>query len=287
MNMMSDTASAAAANSNVPELSVSELAQAVRRAMETNFDRVRVRGELGRVLIAKSGHLYVDLKDADACIATVMWRANVQLLNFKPEEGLEVVAEGRLVNRLDRETSGVLLLCETADVAARLGRAFERGAVDKEYVAVVRGEVAGDAGSIDLPIGPARASRVRVRLEAGHGKPARTDWTVLGRPAGRTVLRLVPRSGRRHQIRVHLEAIGHPVLGDPLYGRPDDDYLRMAAGERVERFGVARQMLHCARLRFPDPAGPAYVSVAAPLPDDLRAAAGLTPPRATRSVRGT
>jgi exodeoxyribonuclease VII large subunit len=96
MNMMSDTASAAAANSNVPELSVSELAQAVRRAMETNFDRVRVRGELGRVLIAKSGHLYVDLKDADACIATVMWRANVQLLNFKPEEGLEVVAEGRL-----------------------------------------------------------------------------------------------------------------------------------------------------------------------------------------------
>ena len=96
MNMMSDTASAAAANSNVPELSVSELARAVRRAMESNFDRVRVRGELGRVLIAKSGHLYVDLKDADACIATVMWRANVQLLNFKPEEGLEVVAEGRL-----------------------------------------------------------------------------------------------------------------------------------------------------------------------------------------------
>ncbi|MGH6950996.1 MAG: exodeoxyribonuclease VII large subunit, partial [Vitreimonas sp.] len=92
---MSDTASAAAA-SNVPELSVSELAQAVRRTMETNFDRVRVRGELGRVLIAKSGHLYVDLKDADASIATVMWRSNVQMLGFKPEEGLEVVAEGRL-----------------------------------------------------------------------------------------------------------------------------------------------------------------------------------------------
>jgi exodeoxyribonuclease VII large subunit len=95
MNMMSDTAPAAA-NSNLPELSVSELAQAVRRTMETNFDRVRVRGELGRVMIAKSGHMYVDLKDADACVATVMWRSNVQMLGFKPEEGLEVVAEGRL-----------------------------------------------------------------------------------------------------------------------------------------------------------------------------------------------
>jgi len=89
-------AAAATAQSNLPELSVSELAQAVKRTMETNFDRVRVRGELGRVMIAKSGHLYVDLKDADASISTVMWKANVQQLSFKPEEGLEVVAEGRL-----------------------------------------------------------------------------------------------------------------------------------------------------------------------------------------------
>ena len=97
MKVMSDTAPArAASDSNLPEVSVSELAQAVKRTMEANFDRVRVRGELGRVMIAKSGHMYVDLKDADACISTVMWRANVQGLGFKPEEGLEVVAEGRL-----------------------------------------------------------------------------------------------------------------------------------------------------------------------------------------------
>ncbi len=81
---------------NLPELTVSELAQAVKRAVERDFDQVRVRGELGRVLIAKSGHLYVDLKDADATIATVMWKANVAALSFKPEEGLEVVVEGRL-----------------------------------------------------------------------------------------------------------------------------------------------------------------------------------------------
>jgi exodeoxyribonuclease VII large subunit len=95
MKLMSDAAPVPA-NTNLPELTVSELAQAVRRTMETNFDRVRVRGELGRVMIAKSGHLYVDLKDADACVSTVMWRSNVQALTFKPEEGLEVVAEGRL-----------------------------------------------------------------------------------------------------------------------------------------------------------------------------------------------
>jgi exodeoxyribonuclease VII large subunit len=92
----SNPASGPAAQSNLPELSVSELAQAVKRTMESNFDRVRVRGELGRVLIAKSGHLYVDLKDENATISTIMWKTNVAQLGFKPEEGLEVVAEGRL-----------------------------------------------------------------------------------------------------------------------------------------------------------------------------------------------
>lgn len=97
MKEMSETAPiTTAAASNLPEVSVSELAQAVKRTVERDFDNVRVRGELGRVLIAKSGHLYVDLKDENASIATVMWKANVQQLAFKPEEGLEVVVEGRL-----------------------------------------------------------------------------------------------------------------------------------------------------------------------------------------------
>ena len=109
MKEMSDAATATA-QSNLPELSVSELAQAVKRTMETNFDRVRVRGELGRVLIAKSGHLYVDLKDEGATISTVMWKANVQQLGFKPEEGLEVVAEGRLSTYPGR--SQYQLICE-------------------------------------------------------------------------------------------------------------------------------------------------------------------------------
>jgi exodeoxyribonuclease VII large subunit len=89
--LMSDSAV-----SNLQEFSVSELASAVKRTMETNFERVRVRGELGRVLVARSGHLYVDLKDENATISVVMWKANVARLPFKPEEGLEVVTEGKL-----------------------------------------------------------------------------------------------------------------------------------------------------------------------------------------------
>lgn len=96
MKDMSQTESAASAPTNLTELSVSELASAVKRTMEQSFERVRVRGELGRVMIARSGHLYVDLKDESASISTVMWKGNVAGLKFKPEEGLEVVAEGKL-----------------------------------------------------------------------------------------------------------------------------------------------------------------------------------------------
>jgi len=84
------------AATNLPELSVSELAGAVKRTMETSFERVRVRGELGRVIVAKSGHLYADIKDENACISLVMWRSHVGGLRFRPEEGLEVIVEGRL-----------------------------------------------------------------------------------------------------------------------------------------------------------------------------------------------
>src|SRR5262249_31912802 len=105
-----DTAPATAATSNLMEMTVSELAQSVRRTVERDFDRVRVRGELGRVMLAKSGHMYVDLKDAEASVATLMWRSNVQQLNFKPEEGMEVVAEGRLTTFPGR--SQYQLICE-------------------------------------------------------------------------------------------------------------------------------------------------------------------------------
>ena len=162
--------------------------------------------------------------------------------------------ELRLAHRLDRETSGVLLLARSRDAAASLGRAFERGAVAKEYVAVVRGTPSTDAGVVDLAIGRAAGSEVKVRQAVGHGQSARTHWFVERRGPDRSLLRLVPVSGRRHQLRVHLEAIGHPIVGDMLYGRPDRDYLDLVAGTRdarTETLEPLRMLLHSRSLRFP------------------------------------
>ena len=178
----------------------------------------------------------------------------------------------RLAHRLDAETSGVLLVCRTPATARVLSLAFHRGEVQKEYLAIVAGVVRGAEGTIALPIGDAIGSRVFERRESGHGQPSRTDWWVEQRMADRTLLRVFPRTGRRHQIRVHLAAIGHPILGDLLYGRPDDDYLsRLRGGGDPRRLdcGPTRHMLHCARLEFADPEGGGQLSVEAPLPPDL------------------
>jgi len=178
----------------------------------------------------------------------------------------------RLVHRLDRETTGVLLVAEDSQTASVLSQAFAAGAVHKEYLAMVRGVPSDDAGTIDLPVGDAERSRVYVRRAAGRGRPALTEWKVERRFEDRTLLRVVLKTGRRHQIRVHLEALGHPVLGDLLYGRSDDDYLTLV-GEgrdvRAEEDGPSRQLLHCARVVFDDPATGERVEVTAPLPADF------------------
>jgi len=134
--------------------------------------------------------------------------------------------------------------------------------------------VENDEGRIDVPIGAATDSKVYVRREAGTGQPANTAWRVERRFGDRTLLRVLPETGRRHQIRVHLAAIGHPILGDILYGRPDEDYLDLVRGTRDARHtegGPLRQLLHCERLVFPDPGASDHgsIEVRAPLPDDF------------------
>jgi 23S rRNA pseudouridine1911/1915/1917 synthase len=178
----------------------------------------------------------------------------------------------RLVHRLDRETTGVLLVAEDGPSASLMARAFMHGEVHKEYLALVRGVVESDSGRVDLPIGDAADSKVFVRLEAGHGRPALTEWRVERRFADRTLLRLFPETGRRHQLRVHLAAIGHPILGDILYGRPDRDYLDLVRGVGDARHGESgprRQLLHCARIVCPAPSGDGEIDVAAPIPPDF------------------
>jgi 23S rRNA pseudouridine1911/1915/1917 synthase len=196
-------------------------------------------------------------------------RENSLIRLLRRQEGVESL---RLVHRLDRETTGVLLIAASPDAARVLALAFERGQVDKQYLALVAGEIEGEEGAIDLPIGDRTGRKVFVRREAGMGASARTRWRVERRLPGHTLLRLFPETGRRHQLRVHLAAVGHPILGDILYGRPDRDYLDMVQGTRDarnEEGAPLRQLLHCALLVFPDPRTGQPRSVEAPLHADF------------------
>lgn len=181
-----------------------------------------------------------------------------------------------LVHRLDRETSGVCVLARTAAARAGLLRQFADGSIGKVYHAVVRGRVEADF-SVELPIGRAHESRIALRrttgADAADARPATTRFFVVARGPAATLLRCEPTTGRTHQIRVHLESAGHPVLGDKLYGRPDADYLAFV--QRVKASGDARQvpsgepdrqLLHASELSLRHPVTGTRCVFAAPLP---------------------
>jgi tRNA pseudouridine32 synthase/23S rRNA pseudouridine746 synthase len=138
-----------------------------------------------------------------------------------------------LVHRLDLDTSGLLVACLDARAHAALQRQFLQRAVQKRYVAVLDGTVCGERGTIDLPLRVDLHDRPRQIHDPRHGKPAVTDWEVVGREAGRTRVSFWPRTGRTHQLRVHAAhplGLGAPIVGDRLYGRPSQRLLLHAAG---------------------------------------------------------
>ncbi|MBL8728063.1 MAG: RluA family pseudouridine synthase [Planctomycetes bacterium] len=187
--------------------------------------------------------------------------------------------ELQLVHRLDRETSGLCVLARSAAARDQLRRQFDAGTVQKAYLAVVRGRAAADF-TVDLAIGRSPSSAISLRrcaaADAIEAQPARTTVEVLRRGVRHSLLRCTPHSGRTHQIRVHLEAVGLPVLGDKLYGRPDADYLafvaRVKAGEAATRTvdgSPGRQLLHAAALAFDHPTSGARMQFTAAMPADF------------------
>jgi tRNA pseudouridine32 synthase/23S rRNA pseudouridine746 synthase len=158
-----------------------------------------------------------------------------------------------LVHRLDLDTSGVMVFARTPHAQRHLGLQFEKRQTRKTYIARVAGQVTERAGRVDLPIGVDWPNRPRQMVCHDTGRAAQTDWTLIRHENDGSRVRLMPMTGRSHQLRVHMLAIGHPILGDPLY----------ASGAGL---AYPRMMLHAKELRLRHPDGGQGVSISAQVP---------------------
>lgn len=229
-------------------------------------------------VLAETAHALVVAKPAG--LPTVPDRSGEDQGLWGLLDALRPGADLRIVHRLDRDTSGCLLLAKGVEAARHFDRAFQERAVTKEYLALVHGELFANERQIDLPLGPDRrrpGKVVAARSASAVGqrgfREARTTVRVAERFAGYTLLRLAPATGRGHQLRVHCNAIGHPIVGDADYGgeplllshlKPD---FKLRPGQ-TETPLLARMFLHAASLSCQDVDG-ADLAAAAPLPDDL------------------
>jgi 23S rRNA pseudouridine1911/1915/1917 synthase len=164
-----------------------------------------------------------------------------------------------VVHRLDRDTSGLLVVAKDDGTLRALQAQLAAREIEREYLTLVEGRPPARTGTIDAPLGRDRRVRTRMSTDTDEPRPAVTHFAIERALPTTTLLRVRLETGRTHQIRAHLLAIGHPVVGDPEYGR--------AGG-----FGLGRQFLHAARLAFTHPSTGERMEWTSPLPDDLRAA---------------
>jgi 23S rRNA pseudouridine1911/1915/1917 synthase len=180
-----------------------------------------------------------------------------------------------LAHRLDRETSGLVVLTRNRDAARVLARAFAGGEVEKTYLAVARGHPERDEFVVDAPIG--RVGKefpvARAVIDAEKGKQAATAFRVIERLRGMSVVEARPATGRRNQVRVHLEFAGHPVVGDKIYGMPlellQESLVRPDSSRVREHLVLPRHALHARRLSFVHPRTGVRLSLEAPIPEDI------------------
>jgi 23S rRNA pseudouridine1911/1915/1917 synthase len=173
--------------------------------------------------------------------------------------GGEDAARAGIVHRLDRDTSGLLVVARSEASHRALRNALQARAITREYLALVEGRPPARTGTIDAPLGRDRRVRTRMSTDTDDPRDAITHFAIERALPRTTLLRVRLETGRTHQIRAHLRAIDHPVVGDPEYGTPG-------------RLGLERQFLHAARLAFTHPVTGAPIDVSSPLPPELRAA---------------
>lgn len=159
-----------------------------------------------------------------------------------------------IIHRLDLDTSGVVVMALNKKTHAAIAMQFEKRTTQKTYIARVWGVMAEDKGHVDLPIGSDWERRPRQRIDFENGRPAQTDWEVIEREGNATRLKLFPRTGRTHQLRVHMLALGHPMLGDRFY----------TEGEALK--AAPRLQLHASELRFQHPVTGMQCIFTAPCP---------------------
>jgi len=225
------------------------------------------------VVLHEDGDLLVLAKPAGLVVHPAAGHADGTLVNALLHHcpdlpGIGGECRPGIVHRLDKDTSGVMVVAKTEAAMAGLVRQFKDHSITKEYCALLCGIPDRPAGRIEDAIGRSSHDRKKMAVQPVHGRPAVSHYTVVQRFAYACRVRIRIETGRTHQIRVHMAHLGHPVLGDTVYGRGMSGWLKRHGLDGL----VTRQMLHAERLVFQHPRTGRAMDLTAPLPPDFRAA---------------
>ena len=195
---------------------------------------------------------------------------NALLYHLKDLSGVGGVLRPGIVHRLDKGTSGIMVVAKNDAAHKELTDQFKKREIRKIYFALVYGDVRENEGVVELPVGRHPRDRKRMSVRSPRGKEALTRWQVVKRFGDVTLLEVVIKTGRTHQIRVHLNTIGHPVIGDRTYGNPRRLASISDRGLRAMLAEMKRQALHAGTLGFHHPLTREYMEFTSPLPGDMK-----------------